>query len=103
MAAKSIRRVGLLVRSKGLKMADLPVYLLERQYFPDKTSGRIYSPLGGLVATTEELPRNGGDRLTSCIPEGNYRVSGGLDKYRIKMLTQKEDLPEEFRLIIEQK
>lgn len=84
-------------------MADLPVYLLERHYFADKTMGRIYSPQGGLVATTEELPRTEGDRSTSCVPEGNYRVSGGLDKYRIKILTQEEDLPEVFRLIIEQK
>jgi hypothetical protein len=49
--------------------------LLTRVYLPDRTLGSIYSPQGGLLAKTLELPWKENKRGISCIPEGEYLVT----------------------------
>jgi hypothetical protein len=56
-------------------MADLPVYLLERVYLADRTLGSIFSPQGGIIAKTLELPWKENKRSISCIKEGIYTVT----------------------------
>lgn len=56
-------------------MAELPLYLLERIYLKDRTLGSIYSPQGGLIAKTLELPWLDNQRSISCIKEGKYLVT----------------------------
>lgn len=53
----------------------LPLYLLDRVYLPDRTLGSIYSPQGGIICKTLELPWKDNQRSISCIPEGKYRVT----------------------------
>lgn len=53
----------------------LPLYLLERVYLKDRTLGSIYSPQGGLIAKTLELPWLDNKRSVSCIKEGKYLVT----------------------------
>jgi hypothetical protein len=53
----------------------LPLYLLERVYLDDRTLGSIYSPQGGIICKTLELPWLDNKRSVSCIPEGKYHVT----------------------------
>jgi len=53
----------------------MDLYLLDRAYLPDRTLGSIYSPQGGLICKTLELPWLENKRSISCIPEGKYRVT----------------------------
>lgn len=53
----------------------MSLYLLDRVYLPDRTLGSIYSPQGGLICKTLELPWLENKRSVSCIPEGKYRVT----------------------------
>lgn len=52
----------------------LPVYLLDRVYLETETLGSIYSPHGGFICKTMELPWKDNKRSISCIPEGLYTV-----------------------------
>lgn len=52
----------------------LPLYLLDRVYLPDRTLGSIYSPQGGIICKTLELPWKDNTRSISCIREGKYHV-----------------------------
>lgn len=52
-----------------------PLYLLDRVYLPDRTLGSIYSPQGGIICKTLELPWKDNERSVSCIPEGTYRIT----------------------------
>lgn len=54
---------------------NLPLYLLERVYLSDRTLGSIYSPQGGLICKTLELPWKENQRSISCICEGKFRVT----------------------------
>jgi len=54
---------------------SLPLYLLDRVYLPDRTLGSIYSPQGGIICKTLELPWLDNKRSVSCIPEGKYHVN----------------------------
>lgn len=54
---------------------SLPLYLLDRVYLPDRTLGSIYSPQGGIICKTLELPWLDNKRSISCIPEGTYEVT----------------------------
>lgn len=58
-------------------MADeqLPLYLLDRVYLPDRTLGSIFNPKGGIVCKVLELPWLNNARGKSCIPEGIYTVT----------------------------
>jgi hypothetical protein len=58
----------------------LPVYLLDRVYLETETLGSIYSPQGGLICKTMELPWKDNQRSASCIPEGKYYVIKQLPK-----------------------
>lgn len=53
----------------------MALYLLDRVYLADRTLGSIYSPQGGLICKTLELPWLENKRSVSCIPEGKYRVT----------------------------
>lgn len=50
------------------------IYLLERVYLETETLGSIYSPEGGLICKTMELPWRNNERSVSCIPESIYNV-----------------------------
>lgn len=52
----------------------LKTYQLSRVYLPTESIGSIYSPQGGLVCKTMELPWRDNKRGISCIPEGLYYV-----------------------------
>lgn len=54
---------------------DLPTYLHERVYIPDRTLGSILSPSGGLICKILERPWLDNARGISCIPEGLYTVT----------------------------
>lgn len=54
---------------------ELPLYLLDRVYLTDRTLGSIYSPQGGIICKTLELPWKDNQRSISCIPEGKYLVT----------------------------
>lgn len=52
----------------------LPFFLLERVYLKDRTLGSIYSPQGGIICKTLELPWLDNARKISCVKEGIYPV-----------------------------
>lgn len=54
---------------------ELPIYLLERIYLPDRTLGSILSPQGGGICKTLELRWANNQRSISCIPEGEFLVT----------------------------
>lgn len=54
---------------------SLPIYLLERVYLSTRTLGSIYSPQGGLICKTLELPWLNNQKSISCIKEGIYPVT----------------------------
>lgn len=54
---------------------DLPLFLLERIYLPDRTLGSIISEQGGIICKTLELPWLDNARSKSCIKEGSYTVT----------------------------
>lgn len=56
-------------------MSAIPLYLLDRVYLDDRTLGSIFSPQGGIICKTLELPWLDNKRSVSCIPEGKYKVT----------------------------
>lgn len=54
----------------GMKeLENLPVYLMERLYFNDRTLSSLYEPRGGMISKFLELPWKDNQRSISCIPE----------------------------------
>lgn len=53
---------------------NIPLYLQERVYLPDRTLSSIISPQGGLICKILEPPWLNNARGISCIPEGPYDV-----------------------------
>jgi hypothetical protein len=54
---------------------NIPTYLEERVYLPDRTLSSLISPQGGLICKILERAWVNNQRSISCIPEGKYLVT----------------------------